>query len=144
MLKHLRLVCNLIFMLLCSVSYTQASCGGGVRSGTKIVSAVDVDEKIGGKLARATTIELTIMPGETSEPHKHPGPVYGYVLEGVFKFKVEGQPVQILKVGDSFYEPMMALHEVAENPTEDQVTKVLAIVVHPRDAESLVIMDDKF
>jgi hypothetical protein len=33
----------------------------------------------------------------------------------------------------------MALHSVARNPSDKQRTKVIAVLVHPRDAKELVI-----
>ena len=41
----------------------------------KIVSAVDIEEKIDGQKARVTTVELVLQPNEESQPHRHPGPV---------------------------------------------------------------------
>ncbi len=108
-------------------------------SGVKIISAVNVNEKIDGRPARVSMVELTLKPKQTSAPHRHPGPVYGYVLEGTYEFKIEGHPLRLLKPGDTFYEPLMTLHEVGSNPSIDSITKVLATMVHPRDAKRLVI-----
>ncbi|MCW5516941.1 cupin domain-containing protein [Muriicola sp. Z0-33] len=104
-----------------------------------IISAVDVEEKIDGQPARVSTVELILQPKEESQPHRHPGPVYGYVLEGIYKFKIEGHPERTLRPGDTFYEPLMALHEVGTNPSNNSITRVLAVVVHPRNAKRLVI-----
>src|SRR5579864_4826509 len=38
---------------------------------------------IGGKEVRL--VLLTVEPGGTSEPHRHTGPVFAYVLEGTIK-----------------------------------------------------------
>src|SRR5262245_8267693 len=48
----------------------------------KILSVVDVNEQLNGKPTRATTEEVTFEPSAASAPHRHPGPVFGYVLEG--------------------------------------------------------------
>ncbi|WP_298473820.1 cupin domain-containing protein [uncultured Maribacter sp.] len=108
---------------------------------TKIISAVDVEEEIDGQPARVSTVEVTLQPKAESMPHRHPGPVYGYVLEGTYEFKVEGQPLRTLHPGDTFYEPLMALHEVGSNPSSNSITRVLAIVTHPRSAKNLVILE---
>jgi quercetin dioxygenase-like cupin family protein len=105
----------------------------------KVLSAVDIEEKLDGASARASTLEVTFEPGDSSLPHRHPGPVFGYVIEGDLQFKVEGQELRKLKAGDTFYEPRMVLHEVARNPSETTRTRVLATIVHARDAKSLVI-----
>lgn len=115
---------------------------GGKMPTVKVVSAPDVDEKVNGELARASTVEVTFEPHGASMPHRHPGPVYGYVLEGTFEFKVEGKPLRTLSVGDTFYEPPMVLHEVSRNPSGSTKTRVLAIIVHPRSAKQLVIPEN--
>ncbi len=105
----------------------------------KVLSAVDIDEEVGGKKSRATTFEVTFGPGVAGMPHRHPGPIFGYVLEGEFEFAVGDQKARRLKVGDTFYEPAMALHSVSRNPSDKVKARVLAILVHPRDAKDLVI-----
>lgn len=123
-------------------SYAQKSTNENDNSGIKIISSVDVNELIDGKPGRATTVELTILPLEESQPHRHPGPVYGYVLRGSYQFKVEGQPLITLREGITFYESKMAFHEVGHNPDSNFIAKVLAKVVHPRDAKQLVILEE--
>ena len=105
----------------------------------KPLSAVDIFEKVDGKHMRSSTVEVTLGPGVASMPHRHPGAVFGYVLEGEFEFKVKGKEMQTLKAGETFYEPTMILHEVGRNPSDKNQTRVLAVIVHPRDAKQLVI-----
>lgn len=115
--------------------------GDGKSKGptVKVVSAVDVDEEVGGKKAKATTFEVTFEAGAAGAPHRHPGPIYGYVLEGELEFAVNDEKPKTLKAGDTFYEPTMALHAVSRNPSDKAKTRVLAVLVHPRDAKELVI-----
>ncbi len=122
-----------------AVALAQAGHGHGKGSVVKTLSAVDVGEKLDGKSARATTVEVTFEPGAASAPHRHPGPVFGYVLEGEFETKVGDGPVRTLKAGDTFYEPTLALHAVSRNPSDKTRTRVLAVVLHPRDATTIVI-----
>jgi quercetin dioxygenase-like cupin family protein len=103
------------------------------------VSARDVVEKLDGKEVRATTLEVTIPPGQASAPHRHPGPVFGYILEGEYDWAINDQPVKTLKVGDTFYEPTLSLHRVSRNPSAKARTRILAVMLHPRDAKQLVI-----
>lgn len=139
MKKYILQFTILIFVLFHVNVQAQKKSNEGKMPGIKIISAVDVEEKIDGRPARVSTVELTIHPKQESQPHRHPGPVYGYVLEGIYEFKVEGQLLRRLKPGDTFYEPLMALHEVGTNPSNTSITKVLAIVTHPRSAKNLVI-----
>ena len=56
--------------------------------------------------AEARTIRITLAPGDPgAPPHRHPGPLFGYVTEGEVVFELEGQPVRILKAGDALFEP---------------------------------------
>ena len=61
----------------------------------------------------ATAVEVTFPPGSASDEHRHPGFVLGYVLEGRFRFAVNGEPERILGPGETFYEPARALHSVS-------------------------------
>ena len=93
-----------------------------------------------GKTPRtATMLEVTLDPLAGSPPHRHPGPISGYVLEGSFEFQVEGKPKRVLKAGDTFFEPEMILHLVGRNPDAEKRTRVLATMVHPTGAKNLVI-----
>ncbi len=109
------------------------------RPAVKVLSAVDVEEEVAGKKAKATTFEVTFEPGAAGVPHRHPGPIFGYVLEGELEFAVGEDKPRTLKAGDTFYEPAMALHAVSRNPSDKAKTRVLAILVHPSDAKELVI-----
>ena len=97
-------------------------------------------EGLDGKTPRtATMLEVTLDPLAGSPPHRHPGPISGYVLEGSFEFQVEGGPKRVLKAGDTFFEPAMILHLVGRNPDAEKRTRVLATMVHPTGAKKLVI-----
>jgi quercetin dioxygenase-like cupin family protein len=109
------------------------------RSHVKVLSAKDITEKLDGKKAKATTVEVTLEPGQASAPHRHPGPVFGYVLEGEYEWAIDENPAKTLKVGDTFYEPTGCLHRVSKNPSKTGKTRVLAVVVHPQDAKDIVI-----
>ena len=45
------------------------------------LSQRDIIEKLDGKAARATVVEVAFEPGQKDSPHRHTGPVFGYVLE---------------------------------------------------------------
>ena len=46
------------------------------------LSKRDIIEKLDGKTASETVVEVTFEPGQKDSPHHHTGPVFGYVLEG--------------------------------------------------------------
>jgi quercetin dioxygenase-like cupin family protein len=105
----------------------------------KVLSVVDVAEKLDGKKTKATTVEVTLGPGEASAPHRHPGPAFGYVLEGEYEWAIDDQPAKVLKVGETFYEPSGCLHRVSKNPSDKNRTRIMAVVLHPHDAKEIVI-----
>jgi quercetin dioxygenase-like cupin family protein len=109
----------------------------------KPISSWDIVEKLDGKEAKATVVEVTLGPGQAGEPHRHPGPVIGYVLEGEYEWAIDDQPAKTLKAGDTFYEPTGCLHRVSKNPAAKGNTRVLAVVLHPRDARQITIPDPK-
>lgn len=103
----------------------------------KVLSARDIKEKLDGKDAKATVVEVTINPGESGSPHRHPGPGFGYVLEGEYELGIDDQPSRVFKAGETFYEPTGCLHRVSKNPSAKGKTRILAVVVHPRDAKNI-------
>ncbi|MBY0232618.1 MAG: cupin domain-containing protein [Gemmataceae bacterium] len=105
----------------------------------KPLSSVEIAETVDGKKSKATTVEVTLGPGEESKPHRHPGPVFGYVLEGEYEWAIDDKPAKVLKAGETFYEPAGCLHRVSKNASKTKKARVLAIVLHPRDAKDLVL-----
>ena len=98
----------------------------------------EIAEKLDGKEASATAVEVTYEPGQAGDPHRHPGPAFGYVLEGEYEWAIDDQPARVLKAGETFYEPAGCLHRVSGNPGKVKM-RMLAWVLHPRDAKDLVI-----
>jgi quercetin dioxygenase-like cupin family protein len=104
----------------------------------KPLASRDIAEKLDGKEAKATAVEVTLDPGQAGEPHRHPGPTFGYILEGEYEWAIDDQPAKVLKAGETFYEPGGCLHRVTRNPGKVK-TRVLAWVLHPQDAKDIVI-----
>ncbi len=102
------------------------------------LAARDIMETVDGKEATATAVEVTLETGQAGAPHRHPGPVLGYVLEGEYEWAIDDQPAKVLKTGETFYEPAGCLHRVSKNPGKAK-TRVLAWVIHPRDAKDLAV-----
>src|SRR5438270_7642143 len=94
------------------------------RPKVQVLSQTGIAEKIDGKKSKATTVEVTLAPGQASAPHRHPGPVFGYVIEGEYAWAIDDQPGKTLKAGDTFYEPTACVHRVSKNPGKTK-TRVL-------------------
>jgi quercetin dioxygenase-like cupin family protein len=102
----------------------------------------EIAEKLDGKETSATAVEVTLAPGEVEAVHRHPGPGFGYVLEGEYELGIDDQPTKVVKAGETFYEPTGCLHRVGRNPGQVK-TRILAWVLHPRDAKNIVIPEPK-
>ena len=77
-----------------------------------------------------TMITLDIPPGGGSAPHRHPGHhVFGYVLDGSYKLKLDQGDENILTKGQTFYEAPGRLHAVSANASATEPAKVLAVIV---------------
>jgi quercetin dioxygenase-like cupin family protein len=75
-------------------------------------------------------VTLDIPPGGGSPPHRHPGHhIFGYVLEGTYKIRLDQGPETILTKGQTFYEAPGQLHAVSANASQTEPAKVLAFIV---------------
>jgi quercetin dioxygenase-like cupin family protein len=75
-------------------------------------------------------VTLDIPPGGGSSPHRHPGHhIFGYVLEGTYKIKLDQGAEQVLSKGQTFYEAPGQLHAISANASQTEPAKVLAFIV---------------
>jgi quercetin dioxygenase-like cupin family protein len=109
------------------------------KSNVKVLSQKEITEKVDGKKAKATMVEVTLEPGQVEAAHRHPGPAFGYVLEGEYEWAIDDNKPKILKAGDTFYEPTGCLHRVSKNPSKKNKARFFAIVLHPKDAKNIVL-----
>ena len=105
----------------------------------KVLSQRDITEKLDGKKAKVTVVEVTLAPGQVEEAHRHPGPAFGYILEGEYEWAINDEKPKVFKAGDTFYEPTGCLHGVGRNPSKKDKTRFIAVVLHPEDAKDVVI-----
>jgi quercetin dioxygenase-like cupin family protein len=103
------------------------------------IASREIEEKVDGVDSTVTAVEVSLEAGQAGVPHHHPGPVLGYVLEGQYELGIDDHPTQIIKQGETFYEPTGCLHRVSKNPAAKGKTRVLAFVIHPRDSKALLI-----
>jgi quercetin dioxygenase-like cupin family protein len=56
--------------------------------------------------AEVMTVLIQFPPGDPgTPPHRHPGPAFGYVVEGEMRFELEGEPERVIRAGEAFWEP---------------------------------------
>lgn len=105
----------------------------------KHISQRAITELLDGKQASATVKEVTFEPGQRDSPHRHAGPVFGYVLEGEYEHAINDDPVRIYQAGETFYEPSGCVHRVARNPNGQTRTRLLAVILHARDINDVTV-----
>jgi quercetin dioxygenase-like cupin family protein len=68
-------------------------------------------------------------PGRVGAPHRHPGFVLAYVLEGTVVARISGQGEErTYTAGQMFYEQPGATHEVSKNASQTQPARLLAMI----------------
>jgi quercetin dioxygenase-like cupin family protein len=78
---------------------------------------------------RITTMVVEFPPNGFSPPHHHAGSVTVYVLSGVIRSQLQGQPPIVYRAGESFFEPPGAVHLLAENMSATEPARILAVFV---------------
>ena len=77
----------------------------------------------------ATMVVVEYAPGAASPPHRHPGPVFGYVLEGSVQIGIDNHPPLTYSEGDMWYEEPRHEHRVSGNASTTAPAKILAFVI---------------
>jgi quercetin dioxygenase-like cupin family protein len=77
---------------------------------------------------KMTALEITYAPGETDRAYRHVGFVFGYVLEGDLRFKVDGGEETVYHAGQMFYEKPGSVHRVSANASASKPVRFLAMV----------------
>ena len=80
--------------------------------GTQPISTVDVRE-------------IDFQPNQTTGLHRHPCPVVSYVVEGIIRFQIRGQKMQIIHAGQVCYEPAGAIIEHFDNASDHASAKFI-------------------
>jgi quercetin dioxygenase-like cupin family protein len=89
----------------------------------------------GTHLGAVVTVDYA--PGAASPPHLHPGPVFGYVLEGAVEIGVDPLAPITYRAGDMWYEAPRHTHRVARNASSTAPARILAFLILDK-GESLV------
>ena len=67
-------------------------------------------------------------PGRVGQTHHHAGFVLAYVLEVAIVSKISGQEERTYRTGEMFFEPPGSTHEVSNNASAAEPTKLLAMI----------------
>ena len=86
-----------------------------------------------GKQLNVVTVDFA--PGAISSPHRHPGSVVAYVLEGAVVSEVDPGKPATYKAGQSWYELPMHTHRIARNASKTRPAKILAVLIAEKGQE---------
>jgi quercetin dioxygenase-like cupin family protein len=84
------------------------------------------DLSIAGREVVQTRVDFA--PGAVAPKHRHPGEEIVYVLSGTLEYRVEGQPIQILRTGEALFIPSGAVHS-ATNVSVEGASELATYVV---------------
>lgn len=85
------------------IAITLASAAAAATIAPQLLLDVDFAPR---DIAKVDIGDFHFLPGQKAPIHTHAAPAIGYVSKGTIYYQVEGQPAQILKAGDAFFEPV--------------------------------------
>src|ERR1700722_5621264 len=122
---------------------TGTSASGMARTRTRLTMLLgEVPPRVPDP-AEAMTALIEIPPGDPgTPPHRHCGPVFGYMLEGEMIFELEGEPERVLTAGEAFWEPGGdVIHYQAANNLADAWTRFVVVMLGVPGEPMLTLVD---
>jgi quercetin dioxygenase-like cupin family protein len=116
-------------------------------SSALVGSTLDTVEPIGsyalpnvpGK--RVTIVRVFYGPGGFTRADRHAGSVTAYITKGEIRSQLAGGPVEIFKVGQSFFEPPGATHLVSANASNTEPAELIAVFVADEGAQLTTLIE---
>jgi quercetin dioxygenase-like cupin family protein len=95
--------------------------------------------------AHVMTATVELPPGDDgSPPHRHSGPVFGYMVEGEMIFELEGEPEYVIKAGEAFWEPGGdVVHYQAANNLADSWSRFVVVMICAPGQDMLTYLSDE-
>jgi quercetin dioxygenase-like cupin family protein len=90
---------------------------------------------------RVTIVRVTYGPGGFTPPHRHAGTVTAYITKGQIRSQLQGGPVEIFDVGQSFFEPPGAIHLVSANASNTEWAELIAVFVADEGAQLTTLIE---
>jgi quercetin dioxygenase-like cupin family protein len=94
--------------------------------------------------AEIMTVLLKFPPGDPgTPPHRHSGPVFGYMLEGEMRFELEGEPERVIRAGEAFWEPGGdIIHYQDGNNRPDVWSRFVVVMIGTPGVPMLTLVDE--
>jgi quercetin dioxygenase-like cupin family protein len=88
---------------------------------------------------------LELPPGDPGlGPHRHSGPVFGYMLEGEMLFELEGEAPYPIKAGEAFWEPGGdVIHYTVANLLDDRTSRFVVVMLCAPGVEMITMVSDE-
>ncbi|GAA1501281.1 cupin domain-containing protein [Dactylosporangium maewongense] len=111
-------------------------------------SAVTVVQEATPPWIPADAHEMTVMvefpPGDPgTPPHRHPGPAFGFVLEGEMLFELQGSPPRVVKAGEAFWEPGGDVIHFRDGNNRDDVPLRFIVTMFCAPGEPMLTLVDE-
>jgi len=90
---------------------------------------------------RVTIVRVFYGPGGFTRAHRHAGTVTAYITKGEIRSQLGGGPVEVFKVGQSFFEPPGTTHLVSANASNTEPAELIAVFVADEGAELTTYLD---
>lgn len=79
---------------------------------------------------------------EGLRPHRHSGPVFGYVLEGRILFELEGEAPREITAGEAFWEPGGdVVHYQVANLEPEKWSRFIAVCICAPGVEMITMLE---
>jgi quercetin dioxygenase-like cupin family protein len=88
---------------------------------------------------------LELPPGDPGiAPHRHSGPVFGYMLEGEMLFELEGEAPYPVTAGEAFWEPGGdVIHYTIANLLADRTSRLVVVAMMVPGVEMLTMVSEE-
>jgi quercetin dioxygenase-like cupin family protein len=90
---------------------------------------------------RVTIVRVFYGPGGFTRAHRHAGSVTAYITKGEIRSQLASGPVEIFKVGQSFFEPPGATHLVSANASNTEPAELIAVFVADEGAQLTTLIE---
>jgi quercetin dioxygenase-like cupin family protein len=130
-----------------SMAGAVASVVGMVRTtdNTRLTTLLEQPPPFVPDSAEEMTVLVEVPPGDPgTPPHRHSGPVFGYMLEGEIIFELEGEPERVIRAGEAFWEPGGdVIHYQTANNLPDAWSRLVVVMMCVPGAPMLTLVGDE-
>jgi quercetin dioxygenase-like cupin family protein len=111
---------------------------------TALTSLLDIQPSFVPERPQVMTALVQFPPGDPgTPPHRHSGPVFGYMVEGEMLFELEGEPPRVLRAGEAFWEPGGdVIHYQDANPRQDIWSRFVVVMLMVPGRPMLTLVDE--